>query len=336
MTPEQIAAAAKEAARKERARVLGIQNSARLANIEADVSQPWIDEGVPLADAREQIFGILAERDAALPPGGTGTQIVAGEDESDKRRGGMMAALLHRSGRARGVIAEARAKYPDHPAFAELDGIGDGGDYRNFSLFDHARADLDHTIPGASRGKSRQQVAGLFMQNAGGYQTTSDFANALENTLNKTLLAAYLIAPDTWRFWCGVGSVTDFRAHPRYRTGFFTSLDQIVESGEFTNAIIPDASKESITALTYGNMLMLSRQAIVNDDMSVFDRLSVQIGRAAAVTIEVKVYAQLALNSGLGPLLNDGVAMFNAAHNNLGAGAAISIANLDADRIVMA
>ena len=36
--------------------------------------------------------------------------------------------------------------------------------------------------------------------------------------------------------------------------------------------------KETISALTYGNIVKLTREAIINDDMDMFDQLAVQLG----------------------------------------------------------
>jgi len=83
--------------------------------------------------------------------------------------------------------------------------------------------------------------------------------------------------------------------------------------------------KESISATTKGNIVSLSRQAIVNDDMGIFSRIAAQLGRAAALSIEMDVYDLLALNAGLGPLMNDGLTLFHATHLNIGTGAALSV-----------
>jgi hypothetical protein len=57
---------------------------------------------------------------------------------------------------------------------------------------------------------------------------------------------------------------------------------------------------------TKGNIIALTRDAIVNDDLGAFGFLGVDLGRAAALSIEVDVYATLAQNSGAGPTMNDG------------------------------
>lgn len=60
------------------------------------------------------------------------------------------------------------------------------------------------------------------------------------------------------------------------------------------------------------------------------------LGRAAARTVEADVYALLALNSGAGPTMGDGKALFHADHGNITTGAAITMAALDLDRVAMA
>ncbi|HXG88773.1 MAG TPA: hypothetical protein VNJ02_10590, partial [Vicinamibacterales bacterium] len=163
-----------------------------------------------------------------------------------------------------------------------------------------------------------------------------DFATLLENVMHKMLQAAYGITPDTWSRFCAQGTVSDFRAHARYRMGTFGALDAVNESGEFKRKAITDASKETITAGTKGNIINVSRQMIVNDDMGAFASLLSKLGRAAKLSVEIDVYALLAQNGGLGPTMGDGVVLFNAAHNNISAGAALSAAAIDSDRVQMA
>ena len=142
-------------------------------------------------------------------------------------------------------------------------------------------------------------------------------------------------APSKTNF-CATGSVGDFRAHNRYRLGSFGSLDTLNELGEFVNKSIPDGEKASITAGTKGNIINLSRQAIINDDLGAFVGLAATLGRAAGRTVEADVYALLALNSGLGPVMSDGKTLFHADHGNITTAAALTMAAVDADRVAMA
>jgi phage major head subunit gpT-like protein len=68
-------------------------------------------------------------------------------------------------------------------------------------------------------------------------------------------------------------------------------LDSLTEDGEFKNKALSDAEKATITVATKGNIINISRQMIVNDDMGAFTRLPMMMGRAAALSVEVDVYA---------------------------------------------
>ena len=199
--------------------------------------------------------------------------------------------------------------------------------FRGMTLLDVARASLDR-IGVQSHGMDKREIV-----SAAFTQGTSDFPVLLENVMHKTLLNAYRTAPDTWRRFCAVGEVSDFRTHNRYRTGSFGNLDALNELGEFKNKTIPDGEKEGITASTKGNVINISRQAIINDDLSAFNGLAATLGRAAPRTIESDVYALLAAN----PTMSDGVALFHSDHGNLaGSGAAIGVTTLEAARVAMA
>lgn len=256
---------------------------------------------------------ILAKLAADAQPVGA-AHIETVEDESDKRRDAIVAALLVRAGVAdKATRAAAQAS-----------------SYRGLKLLDIAKASLTHAGIKHDRMDPMQIVGAAFTQ------STSDFPILLENAMHKVLQTAYTTAADTWSRFCATGSVSDFRAHPRYRTGSLGNLDTLNELGEFKNKTIPDGEKASITAGTKGNVINLSRQAIINDDLGAFIGLAANLGRAARRTIEADVYALLALNAGLGPLMADGNTLFHAAHNNIGTGSAISVAGLDADRVKMA
>lgn len=236
------------------------------------------------------------------------------EDGTDKRRDAIAAALMVRAGVA---PKDVQAKIAGNP-------------YRGHSLMDLAKASLDRAGYDY-RGRDKMEiVAAAFTQ------STSDFPILLENVMHKTLQAAYAAAADTWRRFCAVGSVSDFRDHPRYRLAALANLQALNELGEFQNGTIPDGEKARVRIGTKGLLINLSRQAVVNDDLGSFVGLADALGRAAARTIESDVYSLLLLNSGLGPTMDDGYSLFHANHSNIGTGAALSAAAIDADRVVMA
>lgn len=240
--------------------------------------------------------------------------VVTVEDEGDKRREAIVASIMARAGVA---TADQRKQINANP-------------FRAMRLTEIARASLQRAGVRTEGMDQMGMVAAAFTQ------STSDFPVLLENTMNKTLQSAYALAPDTWSRFCARGSVSDFRAHNRYRVGSLGNLQVVNELGEFQNATIPDGEKSAITANTKGNIINLSRQAVINDDLGAFVGLAASLGRAARRTIEADVYASLALNSGAGPTLLDGNPLFHASRNNITAGAALSVEAIELDRVAMA
>ena len=269
------------------------------------------DPSITVDAAGAQLLAHLAKDTAPATPAGAYPHIDVTEDEGDKFRAAASAALLVRAGVDRKTAVE------NNP-------------YRGAKLLDLARASLERANV-STRGMSQMEVVAAAFT-----QSTSDFPVLLENTMHKALQAAYAVAAMTWTRFCATGSVSDFRAHNRYRVGSLGNLDAVNELGEFKNKAIPDGEKSSITAATKGNIINLSRQAVINDDLGAFVGLAGTLGRAAARTVETDVYALLALNGGLGPTMSDTKSLFHADHDNVGSGAAISMLSIDADRVILA
>ncbi len=260
--------------------------------------------------AADRILAAMAK--SVQPVGATHVETV--EDEADKQRTGIVASLLSRAG-----VADAATR-----------AAAQASQYRGAKLIDLARASLDRAGIKHGHMDQMQAVAASFTQGTG------DFTILLENAMHKALQMAYASAPDTWNRFCKTGSVSDFRAHGRYRVGSLGNLETVNELGEFRNKTIPDGEKGSVTASTKGNIINLSRQAIINDDLGAFIGLAAALGRAAKRTVEADVYALLALNSGLGPTMGDGLTLFHASHGNITTGAALTMDAIDKDRVAMA
>ena len=268
------------------------------------------DHQVDVNAAADKLLAHLGQ--SAAPIAGS---IITVADESDKRRLAVVDSLMVRAGSA---TAEQKKNVQAYNPF------------RGHTLLDIARASLQ-AAGIKTDGMDKMQIVGSAFT-----QGTSDFPILLENTMHKTLQQAYALAADTWTRFCARGTVSDFRAHKRYRVGSLGNLDAKNELGEFKTKAIPDGEKASITAGTKGNIITLSREAIINDDLAAFVGLAAMLGRAAKRTVEADVYATLALNSGLGPTLGDGYSLFHANHNNITTAAALSMAAIDLDSVAMA
>lgn len=236
------------------------------------------------------------------------------KDESDKHREAMVQSVLARANVAVDKTGPVRAD--------------SSNPYRGRKLLALAEMSLIRAGIRTEGMDQRAIVAAAFTQGTG------DFPILLENVMHKTLLGAYALQADTWTAFCARGSVSDFRAHNRYRVGSLSNLESKTELGEFRNKTIPDGEKASITAATKGNIINISREAVINDDMGALTGLAASLGRAAKRTVESDVYATLALNSGMGPTLGDGVTLFHASHSNVSTGAP-TVTSFEAARVVL-
>ena len=326
-------AGAQEALAAERERSTGIRTVGRQAKMPESWVNACIDGGVSVEEARKAAFEEIARRDSddgSLDfPSGCGFS--AGDDARDKFIRGASAWLFERTGTRKQIEAAAK-KNPE--AFKDVS--FDPGEFRGMTPVDLARFALERGGV-KTRGMDRMKLVGAaFTQRAANYQTIGDFPTLLENVLGKVLLGAYATQANTWERICKVDEVPDFRTSNRYRTGSLTGLDVIPEHGEYQNGTVPDGSKYPVATQRMGKIFGLSRETIINDDMSALTDMSTKMGQAAMRSLENAVYALILQNSGLGPNQGDGQPFFHANRSNVNAvGSGLSVAGIDADRTVL-
>jgi hypothetical protein len=293
-------------AKAERKRIAEIRSYGERYRADEAIINDYIERGIASADVRLEMIDKLADKmDKETEVRG---HIDITVDERDKFMRGAEKAMLFRAG-------------------VEKDDTQN--EFRGMRLSDFARHSLERSGV-RTIGMSYDAMAKAVLSRS---QGTSDFPVLLENTMHKLLLNSYQTAPDTWRSFCRVGSVSDFRAWKRLRTGSIANLDQVNEHGELTNKVISDAEAESVQAYRYGNIISITPETIINDDFDWIANQTNALGRAAARTIEAAVYAKLIAN----PTMSDGFALFSTQHGNIQtSGAAISVTTLDAARVAMA
>ena len=331
--------AADDARKAERTRVADIQLAVRKAKLGSEFAEKLIAEGVSADAARVAVLDELAERsDATEIDGHPAVEVVVEEREKTLR--GAEAALFRRHG-LEPVAAEvlrkaAVGKLPPQivHAFKDIPTDG-GGEFGGMRLTEIARTYLARSGVNTGRMTDAQIVDKAMTFRAAGENTISDFGTLLANLMYKTSLGQYALADDTWRSFCGTDSVQDFRPSNRYRIGTFGVLDTVAEGAEFKNKSIPDGLKQTLTVATKGNILALSRQAIINDDMGAIMATAGEYGRAAALSIEVDAYAFLNDNSGLGTTFGSHPFFDDTNANVNDTGAALSVDALEADRQVL-
>lgn len=279
-----------------------------------------IRSGQTLDAARAAVLSELAVRDAAAG-GHRNARIETVQDEMQVRMAGIEQAVLHR-------IAPA-TKLDDN-----------GRQYRGMSLLEIGRDFLNaHGVQ--TRGLDRLELAGRILQfRSGGSMGTTDFSSLFANVANKRLRSAYDENPGTYSQWARrAPNAPDFKNLSVVQLSGAPDLLQTNEHGEFKYGKMTDGG-ETYAVLTYGRIVSLTRQAIVNDDLRSFERLVSAFGFAARRLENRTVYAQLTANANLA----DGGALFNATatstaggHANLftGAPSALALTSMATARTAM-
>jgi hypothetical protein len=165
---------------------------------------------------------------------------------------------------------------------------------------------------------------------------TSDFPGLLSGLANKLLMQSYLAVPGGIRVICKQSTANDFKLMYKLRMGEYPALLEVPEHAEVKSGPVLE-SKESYAVRTYGRIISLTRQAIVNDDLAAFSSMTAAIGKAAADFEANFLVALLTANGGVGPAMDDTNALFSVAHANLATGApsALGITALSAARTAM-
>jgi hypothetical protein len=274
----------------ERERVSEILKLSQRAKLPATFQQRMIDEGLSLDQVRAQVIDTIADRE----PEQQARHLEVTREEGSGTMQAMKLALLNRYS-------------PDRYKIAEGD---QAREFRGMSLLELGKEAL--TLHGVKyRGMSKSEIAGLCLRAIA--NSTSDFPSILANVAHKVLRDQYQEQPQTFRPFCRVMPLPDFKPMNLTQLGASTVLKKVTEAGEFQYGQVSDA-KEAMSLLTYGEILAITRQTIINDDLQAFTRLPALMAAAAARLEADIVYGILTANAAMG----DGVALFHATHANVG------------------
>lgn len=305
---ETIDTAALEAnARKaERQRISDITDAGRKLGIEDSVVRAQIDAGATADAARAAFIDAMADKDET--GGEVRGRVSVGRDEQVTQR-----AMLSNAIEARldpRVELEAGAR-----------------EYRGMSLLEMGRTVLRQRGDNVS-GLSRSELAAKMV--ARGFHSTSDFPLILANVANKRLRDAYQAAPQTFRPIVNQTTLPDFKTVSRVQLSDAPAFIRKREGAEYSFGTMGE-NREQYALATYGRGITFTREMIINDDLSAFDRIVRQFGTSAANLESDLVWGLVTSN----PNMADSTAVFHADHGNLAGAGAISIANLGTAKALM-
>ena len=231
---------------------------------------------------------------APAPSYGTGAR--ASTHLGAQRKEGIENAILNRSNSHRYELTEA------------------GRQYRGMTLAEIGREVLEEEGV-AVRGMSKSEIATRSLM------TTSDFPNILAGVTNKTLRDSYAAAPRTFLPIARELQLKDFKLAHRVQLGAAPTLLPLNEQGEYKRGVMNEGA-ETIQLNTFGRIVGITRNIIINDDVGAFTHVPEMFGTQAA-NLESDIVWALVLSNPV--LATDQTPVYSAAHHNLGTGAASAL-----------
>jgi hypothetical protein len=160
---------------------------------------------------------------------------------------------------------------------------------------------------------------------AAGFSTVN-LPGILGNVANKMLLDAFTSAPGTYETIAAQEDFSNFHQHQIYRLDATGNFDKVADGGEIKHGALQE-SEYTNKLNTYGMMLTLTRQQIINDELSAFRSLVGQLGRRAKIAIERALYAVV---------MEATDTFYTAARGNRLTNAALGITSLGSARSALA
>lgn len=284
--------------------------------VQAIINRSLVDPTVSVERFGSEILAALAH---GAEPLNAGAGVVAGSAHSSLSFGG-----VHRGA---GDFVEAASDMLVLRAGIRVEKPHAGvRDVQGMALSDVMRASISRA--GRSEGFTGNSRSALVKA----AMSTSDFPAILENTLGKALRAGYETEPATFEAWTRSVLVPDFKQQSRVLLGSAPALLPVAEGGEYTFGSMDEDKSVPYTVGKYGRLVQLTWEALVNDDLGAFLRITQAMGQAASRAEGDTVYGTFAENAWAGQTMQDGLPLFDAAHRNLTA----SFAGVTADALAAA
>lgn len=296
------AAIAGEPTEETRQRVAAIRTMTRAAALSDTYALALAETKLTMPQCSQAIMRRMAKRSQAQQVHGS-HGVNVGLDAGTKKRMAVENALLHRI----------------YPSKFSLD--SGAREFRGMTMVEIGRELL--TERGVStRGMDKAEVAKAFFSRA---HSTSDMPLLFEGVIHKMLRASYEFAPEYWDKIARQTSVDDFRARGLYSAAVVNGMKKIPEGGEIKYTTLKE-SKETIRVETFGEGISYTRQAFINDDLSVFSLIPSAFVRHWNTLRGNLVWGLITDNV----KMSDGKALFHADHGNLitGAGSALDETSL--------
>jgi len=164
-------------------------------------------------------------------------------------------------------------------------------------MYETIRAGGEHVRPGRVDNETIRAAFNVdrrLIQAAGGFSTIS-LSGILSNVANKSMLAAYTAVESVVGMFCAETDVNDFKEVTRYRLTGNGVFEKVGPDGELKHAGLSEQAYTNKVE-TFGRMIALTRQMMINDDLGAFLQIPRIIGRMSALKREEAVFELLLSN----------------------------------------
>lgn len=174
--------------------------------------------------------------------------------------------------------------------------------------------------------KSRSVIGSVLLETLPGASTligagTVTMANLLGTSINRAVVKLYDAQPKWWESLVKQTTITNFKTQERILLHNFGSLTQRTIRGAGAGAEYTELTwgetKETFAPSVYGNIVTVTREAIIDDDLNGIAVIPELMAQSAAMTLNEYVATFWTANSGQGPAMSDSENVFSVAHNNL-------------------
>jgi hypothetical protein len=162
--------------------------------------------------------------------------------------------------------------------------------------------------------------ADLAIQASGNGFSTISLSGILSAVAGKALLESFNAVDAVGPRICGARDVNDFKQVSSYRMTGAGVFDKVGPAGELKSTLLTDATYTNQVE-TYGKVISLTRQMIINDDLGAFLQIPRILGRQSALALETAIFTLL---------LSNPSNFFGSGNKNnqSGAGTALQISSL--------
>lgn len=131
---------------------------------------------------------------------------------------------------------------------------------------------------------------------SGGFSSVS-LSGVLSNVANKAMIEMYLLAASVVGDIAWETDAPNFKEYTRYRLDGNGSLSEVGATGELKHVQVQETAYSN-RLKTYGGLLTLTRQMMIDDDLGAFMQIPQIFGELAAVVKEQMVIAAILANAG--------------------------------------